>query len=224
MPGPPEIDPASLRKTTTSIILLIAIVAIASWALLHGSALTRHRSKDKPSVAAPAFPGASDHRVFLTAQETALAARGKLLPKGTRSILSTGGPLKYGEWRWDDQAVPAGPIAIRVDLARQLVSVFQGSNEIGTAVIVYGANGKETPRGKLPILGKTRDYHSITYDAPMPYSLWLRGDGVAMHGSSVTMGHATNGCIGVPVEFAGKLFAVAAKGDIVEVLGGPEAG
>ena len=224
MPGPPEIDPTSLRKTTTSIILLIAIVAIASWALLHGSALTRHRSKDKPLVAAPAFPGASDHRVFLTARETALAARGKLLPKGTRSILSTGGPLKYGEWRWDDQAVPAGPIAIRVDLARQLVSVFQGSDEIGTAVIVYGANGKETPRGKLPILGKTRDYHSITYDAPMPYSLWLRGDGVAVHGSSVTMGHATNGCIGVPVEFAGKLFAVATKGDIVEVLGGPEAG
>ena len=191
---------------------------------MHGPSLTRAPPPINPAaVATPAFPGASEKRTFLTANESAEAERRKLLPPGTRSILATGG-LKYGNWRWDDQGVPAGPIAIRVDLARQLVSVFQGRDEIGTAVIVYGANGKETPRGKLPILGKTRDYHSITYDAPMPYSLWLRSDGVAVHGSSVTMGHATNGCIGVPVDFAGKLFAVAAKGDIVEVLGGPEAG
>ena len=177
-----------------------------------------------PAAASPAFEGASDRRVFLTAGEAAQAERRNLLPKGTRSILSTGEGLNYGDWRWDDQGVPAGRIAVRVDLARQLVSVFKGPDEVGTAVIVYGANGKETPRGKLPILGKTRDYHSITYDAPMPYSLWLRDDGVAVHGSSVTMGHATNGCIGVPVEFAEKLFEVAAKGDIVDVFGGPEAG
>ncbi len=99
------------------------------------------------------------------------------------------------------------------------MSVFQGPHEIGTAVIVYGVDGKETPRGKLPILGKSRDYRSITYDAPMPYSLWLRDDGVALHGSSVEMGKATNGCIGVPVEFAERLFDVAAKGDVIEVLG-----
>ena len=120
--------------------------------------------------------------------------------------------------------MPRGPLGIRVDLNRQLVSGFRGPDEIGTAVIVYGIDGKDTPRGKLPILGKTRDYHSVTYDAPMPFSLWLREDGVALHGSSVTMGKATNGCIGVPVEFAEKLFAVAEKGDIIEVIGGPGKG
>lgn len=132
--------------------------------------------------------------------------------------------MAHGSWRWNDAGVPAGSITVRVDLERQLVSVFEGPHEIGAAVVVYGAEGKETPRGPLRILGKTRDYHSITYDAPMPFSLWLREDGVALHGSSVRMGRATNGCIGVPVEFAGKLFAVARKGDIVEVIGTPLSG
>lgn len=168
---------------------------------------------------APAFPGASRKRIFLSDADSLEAARQGLAPEGTRSVIATGGKLKFGEWRWDDANVPTGPLTVRVDLQRQLVSVFSGRDEIGTAVIVYGVDGKETPRGRLPILGKARDYHSITYDAPMPYSLWLRDDGVALHGSSVTMGKATNGCIGVPVEFAAKLFDVARKGDIVEVIG-----
>lgn len=159
--------------------------------------------------------------MFFSPADSAEAARRGLAPQGVRSVLATGGQLAYGGWRWDEAGVPAGALAIRVDLARQLVSVFRGPDEIGTAVIVYGVEGKDTPRGKLPILGKARDYHSITYDAPMPFSLWLRDDGVALHGSSVSMGKATNGCIGVPVEFAAKLFDVAKKGDIVEVVGEP---
>lgn len=164
-------------------------------------------------------PRPSAGRIWLSADDSREAVLRGLAPAGTRSILATGARLDFGEWRWDDAAVPPGRIRVRVDLERQLVSVFRGPDEIGTAVIVYGIDGKETPRGRLPIRGKARDYHSVTYDAPMPYSLWLREDGVALHGSSVTMGKATNGCIGVPVEFAEKLFMVAKVGDIVEVVG-----
>jgi hypothetical protein len=183
------------------------------------------RASQAGAIGPPAsFAGASNDRTFLTRAESAEGAFRGLLPQGTQSILATGGRLAHGSWRWDEAGVPEGPITVRVDLERQLVSVFEGPHEIGTAVIVYGAEGKETPRGRLPILGKTRDYHSITYDAPMPFSLWLRADGVALHGSSVRMGRATNGCIGVPVEFAAKLFEVARKGDIVEVVSNPERG
>lgn len=147
------------------------------------------------------------------------AARRGLLPAATQSLLSTGGPLAFGAWKWDEAGVPPGPVGVRVDLDRQLISVFRGAHEIGTAVIVYGAAGKDTPRGRLPILGKSRDHHSRTYDAPMPFSLWLREDGVALHGSNVRMGRATNGCIGVPVDFAEKLFAIAEKGDVIEIVG-----
>ena len=202
-------------------MLVAFVAALAVWAMIWGDRVLLERPPPPREAPLPAagFAGASGNRLFLTAADSREASRRGLAPSGTRSILPTGGKLDFGEWRWDDSNVPPGPVTVRVDLGRQLVSVFQGRDEIGTAVIVYGADGKETPRGQLPILGKARAYHSTTYDAPMPYSLWLRGDGVALHGSSVSMGKATNGCIGVPVEFAGKLFAVARQGDIVEVIG-----
>lgn len=214
--------------TRTLPILLVALGAVAglaAWAIPRTSGSAHPAASERAhSPVAQGFPGASNQRIFLTPAESAEAARRGLVPPRTRSVLATHGKLAYGAWRWDDAGVPAGPVAIRVDLDRQLVSVFRGPDEIGTAVVVYGANGKETPRGALPILGKTRDYHSITYDAPMPYSLWLRDDGVAIHGSNVRTGRATNGCIGVPVEFAAKVFAITGKGDIVNVVGSAKAG
>jgi lipoprotein-anchoring transpeptidase ErfK/SrfK len=209
------------RKSFITVATLGALVALAGSALLRGE---REVVAAAPIVTpakagTAAFSNASPDRVFLSASESREAAQRGLAASGVRSILSTGGQLAFGQWKWDTQGVPAGPIRVRVDLKRQLVSVYRGADEIGTAVVVYGIEGKDTPRGKLSILGKTRDYRSITYDAEMPYSLWLRSDGVAIHGSSVTMGHATNGCIGVPVEFAENLFDVAEKGDIVEVIG-----
>jgi lipoprotein-anchoring transpeptidase ErfK/SrfK len=53
----------------------------------------------------------------------------------------------------------------------------------------------------------------------MPYMLRLTNDGVAIHGSNVRQGWATHGCIGVPPDFARLLFAAAAKGDAVVILG-----
>jgi len=52
----------------------------------------------------------------------------------------------------------------------------------------------------------------------MPYMLRLTRDGVAIHGSNVREGWATHGCIGVPLDFARRLFEEAAKGDMVTIL------
>ena len=197
--------------------LVAAIGSLAWWALSHRSAPQAAPIEEAVSIVSR-FSGASEDRTFLTEFESEVATKRGLLPAGTLSVIDTGGTMDFGEWHWDDEGVPDGPLGIRVDLERQLISIFRGRHEIGTAVIVYGVDGKDTPRGDLPILGKTEDYHSITYDAPMPYSLWLRDDGVAIHGSNVSANHATNGCIGVPVEFAAHLFEVAKKGDVVHVL------
>ena len=51
----------------------------------------------------------------------------------------------------------------------------------------------------------------------MPYSLWLTSDGVAIHGSSVRWGSATHGCVGIPLDFAAKLFGAAHVGDRVDI-------
>ena len=97
------------------------------------------------------------------------------------------------------------------------MSVFRAGNEIGTAVIVYGGDNKETPVGKLHILGKARNHRSSLYDAEMPYTLRLTDDGVSIHGSSVRWGAATHGCIGVPIDFAQHVFDATKVGDEVTI-------
>jgi len=112
---------------------------------------------------------------------------------------------------------------IRVDLGAQLMSVFLGGHEIGTSVIVYGGDNKQTPGGKLHILARDKDHRSSIYDADMPYTLQLTYDGVAIHGSDVRQGRATHGCIGVPLEFARRLFDAAKVGDEVTIIRPAEA-
>jgi lipoprotein-anchoring transpeptidase ErfK/SrfK len=123
--------------------------------------------------------------------------------------------MTFGDYVWDENGVPPGALWVRVDIGAQLISVFRGENEIGTAVILYGGNGKPTPVGAFHVLQKAKDYVSHTYDAPMPFMLRLTDDGVAIHASNVRAGWATHGCIGVPMDFARRLFGEARLGDAV---------
>ncbi|MGJ3627424.1 L,D-transpeptidase family protein [Sphingomonas sp. MMS24-JH45] len=135
-----------------------------------------------------------------------------------RSLLNVDRPMAYGDFLWDERGVGAGATWVQVDLARQLISVFRDGEEIGSAVVLYGTDGKPTPSGVFPIMEKDRDHVSSLYDTQMPFMLRLTGDGVAIHASSVRRGAATHGCIGVPPAFAAKLFAAVARGDTVVVL------
>ena len=143
-----------------------------------------------------------------------------LIDRPIKSILNVPARMRYGDYRWNEKGVPEGATWIRVDLKAQTLSVFRAGHEIGTAVILYGADGMPTPTGKFPILAKIKDHHSATYDAPMPYTLRLTADGVAIHASNVRWGSATHGCIGVPEAFAAKLFAAASRGDGVLIVDG----
>lgn len=144
------------------------------------------------------------------------------LPDGrqeiVRSLLNIVRPMTFGDFVWNDDHIPQGAVWLRVDLNRQLLSVFRAGHEIGAAVILYGATAKPTPSGSFTVLQKAANYYSRSYDAPMPYMLRLTQDGVAIHGSNVRQGWATHGCIGVPLEFARLLFAVARKGDRVAIV------
>ena len=137
---------------------------------------------------------------------------------GRGSLLNVGSPMSYGQFVWNGDGVAPGPVWIRVDLKKQLISVFRGRHEIGTAVILYGADEKPTPRGEFGIIDKLKDHRSSLYDAPMPYTLRLTQDGIAIHGSDVAEGAATHGCIGVPKAFAALLFDAAKIGEPVTIV------
>jgi len=213
----------------------ILVVAVAALALIGGTFLTRTNSGHAPAPAAAAAPvgrppvlsTANSHwppldgRIALTAEQErdATAAAGVLQP--VRSLLKVESPMTYGNFVWNDRGVPSGRVWIRIDLKSQILSVFRSGHEIGTAVILYGTDGLPTPTGKFPILAKMKDHRSATYgDAPMPYTLRLTNDGVSIHGSNVRWGFATHGCVGVPKDFAAKLFDAVSTGDEVLIVSG----
>jgi len=139
-----------------------------------------------------------------------------------KSILPIEGSIRYGDWFWDESAAPkSGTLVITVDLEARVISAFRDGHEIGTAVALLGTRAHPTPVGTFPILSKERDNVSEKYnDAPMPWTLRLTWEGIAIHGSPVLNGYASHGCIGVPDDFAAKLFAAAGRGDKVIITRG----
>lgn len=201
-------------------LFAVASAAAAAW---FGMGAAHDQLRPTPAAAAhvrPA-PAAPPGRIAISAAQLREAYAQGLVDRPIKTILDVQTPMTYGDFKWDDKGVPPGPAWIRVDLKSQLMSVFRSGHEIGTAVILYGADGLPTPTGKFPILAKLKNHRSSTYDnAPMPYTLRLTGDGVSIHGSNVRWGFATHGCVGVPAAFAAKLFDVVKVGDEVLIVGG----
>ena len=195
---------------------LIALCGISAWALWKPSVAVDHPVAKE--IAQPVAKPSIEGRVFLNGAQVEQALASRTLDRPVKSLLTVKSPLQFGDYQWNDQSVPDGPLWIRVDLGAQLISVFRAGHEIGTSVIVYGGDNKRTPGGKLHILARDKDHRSSIYDADMPYTLQLTYDGVAIHGSDVRSGRATHGCVGVPLEFARRLFDAAKVGDEVVII------
>jgi len=170
----------------------------------------------KPVAKAAPAPAPRAATVTAAAAPSAPVEQGYVI----KSALQLDQRLDYGDYAWNAEGVPAGPLLITVDLKAQLISVFRDGYEIGVAAILYGADDKPTPLGAFPILEKDADHVSNLYNAPMPHMLRLTNDGVAIHGSDVKWGFGTHGCIGVPPEFAALLFEQASVGDRVIITNG----
>ena len=197
---------------------IVAYLAMLLAALLTASFVAQ-RTGGEPVPSKAAKPAEySKARVVLTAEQRRQAVKLAGFVQPPLSLLRVERPMKYGDFLWNEEGVPPGPISVRVDLRTQLLSVLRAGHEIGTAVVLYGADTKETPIGSFPVLWKGKNHRSSLYDAPMPYTLRLTGDGVAIHGSEVRWGAATHGCIGVPTEFARHLYEEVRLGDPVRIV------
>jgi hypothetical protein len=138
--------------------------------------------------------------------------------RGVTSLLKVTGPMHFGSYLWREDGAGPGEPWVRIDLARQTMSVFRGGDEIGTAVVLFGTDGKPTPRGAFRILERDRDHRSSLYNAAMPFMLRLTNDGVAIHASNVRKGSATHGCVGVPLDFGRRLYAAMRRGSRVYIV------
>lgn len=178
-------------------------------------------------------PIATSSETIDQAAKTAPAAKTQTItaqriddPFTVKRILPISGPIKYGEWHWDDADVPDGKIVMTVDLDARVLSVFKGGHEIGAAAVLLGTDDYPTPLGTFPILTKQRHNKSEKYgDAPMPWSMFLTSDGIAIHGGSqIQNGYASHGCIAGPDDFISRIFAIAKPGDKVIITRGETLG
>ncbi|MBO9519566.1 MAG: L,D-transpeptidase family protein [Porphyrobacter sp.] len=193
---------------------VVAVVLLGS-AIIAGNALEARNSASPVAAARPA-------QVALASPAPKPSPR----PFTIRRVLPIEGPIKYGEWHWNEEGAPAeGPIVMTVDLEARVISVFRDGYEIGAAAVLLGTDEHPTPVGSFPILSKERHNVSEQYgNAPMPWTLRLTNDGVAIHGgSTVELGWASHGCVGAPDPFMARLFDVASKGDVVIITRGKKA-
>src|SRR5450755_4141866 len=79
-----------------------------------------------PAAAAAIPAPVSGARIWYTAKNYPLLS----LPDGrreiVRSVLNITRRMQFGDFAWDENRIPDGPVWVRIDLTRQLLSVFRG--------------------------------------------------------------------------------------------------
>lgn len=133
----------------------------------------------------------------------------------TSAVIATGGAtdLKPGQFTWQPELSPQGPVAVIVSLPDQLVHVYRNEIRIGLSTCSTGKPGHSTPAGVFTILQKDAHHHSSTYNnAPMPNMNRLTWSGIALHAGNLPGYPASHGCVRLPIEFSRLLFGITHVG------------
>jgi L,D-transpeptidase catalytic domain len=137
--------------------------------------------------------------------------------KGTPTGKPTG-TLKPGQYWWNPQLSPTGPVVVLVSIPQQTMHVYRNGILIGRSTVSTGSKGHATPGGVFSILEKKQAHRSKKYDnAPMPYMQRLTWTGIAMHSGALPGYPASHGCIRLPYDFSQLLFKATANGGTVVV-------
>jgi hypothetical protein len=133
--------------------------------------------------------------------------------------------LQPGDYVWQPEVSPEGPIVIIVDLSKQLLQVYRNGVEVGRSFVSAGVTSHETPTGIFTILQKRITHHSNKYhEASMPFMERLTWGGLAIHAGNVPGHPESHGCVHVPMAFARKLYGITVKGATVLITGGGTTG
>ena len=134
-------------------------------------------------------------------------------------LTATAASLRPGEFLWEPELSPSGPVVIVISLPDQALSAYRNGIRIAYSTISSGAKGRSTPPGVFTILEKEVTHFSNKYHhAPMPFMQRLTWQGVALHGGDLPGYPASHGCIRLPREFAKKLYSLTVRGTTVIVL------
>ena len=125
--------------------------------------------------------------------------------------------MRAGDNIWRDTG--DGEVSIIVSIPMQMAFVYRDGRLIGASTVSTGRPGKDTPTGSFRVLEKAVFHRSNIYsNAPMPYMQRLTWTGIAMHAGYLPGYPASHGCVRMPTAFARQLFAITAKGAVVEIV------
>lgn len=127
--------------------------------------------------------------------------------------------LSPGEFVWQPERSPIGPVEVVVSIPLQRAYVYRGGTLIGVTTVSTGKPGHRTPTGKFDILEKrARHFSNIYNNAPMPYMQRLTWGGIALHAGQIPGRPASHGCVRLPLAFAKNLFGVTSRGGSVHII------
>ncbi len=106
-------------------------------------------------------------------------------------------------------------IIARIDLSEQRMRVYKGDNLIYKWKVSTARKGYRTPKGSFKPQYMQKMHYSREYNnSPMPYSIFFRHGGYAIHGTKSVnrLGTvASHGCVRLHTNNAKKLFALVKK-------------
>ena len=128
--------------------------------------------------------------------------------------------LQPGEYTWNPDRAPRGPVAVVVSIPEQRVHVYRNGARIAVSTCSTGRPGHATPTGVFVVLQKDRHHRSSTYSgAPMPNMNRLTWSGIALHAGNLPGYPASHGCVRLPMQFSELLFGVTHLGTPVIIAG-----
>jgi L,D-transpeptidase catalytic domain len=124
--------------------------------------------------------------------------------------------LKPGEYVWESERAPEGPLLIVASITEQVAYVYRNGIRIARSSVSTGRPGHRTPTGVFTILEKEVHHTSSIYKgAEMPYMERVTWGGIALHAGDLPGYPDSHGCVRLPLEFSKLLFGVTMKGATV---------
>jgi hypothetical protein len=122
--------------------------------------------------------------------------------------------LKPGEYVWEPERAPEGPLLIVASVTEQVAYVYRNGIRIARSSVSTGRPGHPTPTGVFTILEKEVHHTSTIYKgAEMPYMERVPGR-MRVHAGDLP-GYPDSHARATPVEFSKLFFGVTMKGATV---------
>ena len=128
------------------------------------------------------------------------------------------GPLKPGEYWWNQQLSPNGPVVVLVSIPLKVMHVYRNGVLIGRSTVNTGSSANDTPGGVITVIEKPKPSRK-NGEAPVPETRRLTSGDVKMHLADMPGAPAKQGFVRMPHAFSQLLYGVTSTAPTTIVIG-----